>query len=40
MGLEIESNTKKYFNIIYFFVKFPKILSLSLLPSLILKMCC
>lgn len=38
--LEIESNTKKYFNIIYFFAKFPKILSLSLLPSSILEMCC
>ncbi|WP_187983340.1 DnaB-like helicase C-terminal domain-containing protein [Borreliella bavariensis] len=40
IGLEIESNTKKYLNIIYFFVKFLKILSLSLLPSSILKMCC
>ncbi|WP_233709300.1 DnaB helicase C-terminal domain-containing protein [Borreliella bavariensis] len=38
IGLEIESNTKKYLNIICFFVKFLKILSLSLLPSSILKM--
>lgn len=32
VGLEIENNTKKYLNIIYFFIKFLKILSLSLLP--------